>query len=243
MIDAQSHFRAAIHAAGSAPSPLMDVLHDEYGLTFQRSRRLAPANPELAASATDRTPSPPGRWDLRVTADWNTQDTDIDLYVFGPDGEECSYQRPSPRDGVAYSGEGEYDLAISDFNEAVEIKSRYAEAYFNRGNAYYAKGRFDEAISDYGKAVETDPDYAEAYYNRGNAYYDKEQYDEAISDYSKAVEINSAYAEAYFNRGVAYSYKKEYEKALSDVAKAKNLGYEVQQGFLKALREAKERKK
>jgi tetratricopeptide (TPR) repeat protein len=38
--------------------------------------------------------------------------------------------------GVDYYRKGQYDKAISDFNRALEINPRYAEAYINRGITY-----------------------------------------------------------------------------------------------------------
>lgn len=36
---------------------------------------------------------------------------------------------------------GLYDRAISDFNRAIEIDPKHADAYNNRGNAYYNKDK------------------------------------------------------------------------------------------------------
>jgi tetratricopeptide (TPR) repeat protein len=79
--------------------------------------------------------------------------------------------------GKAYVDKGQYDLAISDYNKAIEIKAieidpGYSEAYCNRGFAYAGKGEYDQAISDLNraielesKAIEIDPMYAEGYCN------------------------------------------------------------------------------
>ena len=37
---------------------------------------------------------------------------------------------------VAYNDKGEYDRAISDYTNAIEINTRFAAAYYNRGLAY-----------------------------------------------------------------------------------------------------------
>ena len=54
--------------------------------------------------------------------------------------------------GIAYYGKGEYDRAILDYNEALEINPRYAEAYYNRAVSYYYKREYDKAWEDVHKA-------------------------------------------------------------------------------------------
>jgi len=122
--------------------------------------------------------------------------------------------------GKAYADKSQYDRAISDFNEAIEIDPMYAEAYNNRAIAYIAKGQFDQAFSDFNKAIEINPQYAEAYLYRGGLYDHKGEYDRAISDFNKAIEINPRYVEAYSNRGYACAKKGEYDQAISDCTKA-----------------------
>ena len=61
--------------------------------------------------------------------------------------------------GIAYIDKAQYDLAISDFNKALDINPRDAEAYCNRGIAYREKGQYDQAISDYTKAIELNPNW------------------------------------------------------------------------------------
>lgn len=39
--------------------------------------------------------------------------------------------------GVAYYNKGQYDAAISDCNNAIEINPKYALAYYNRENPGY----------------------------------------------------------------------------------------------------------
>jgi len=54
--------------------------------------------------------------------------------------------------GLAYSEKGQHDQAISDFNKALEINPRNAEAYINRGLAYSEIGENDKAWGDVHKA-------------------------------------------------------------------------------------------
>jgi len=114
---------------------------------------------------------------------------------------------------------GQYDEAILDLNKAIEINSRYAEAYFNRGVVYgKGKQRYNQAISDFTKAIVINPAYAEAYTNRRNAYASKNQYDKAILDYKKAIEINPKLAETYNNLGITLGKKRASMSRLSYIS-------------------------
>ncbi|KKQ79541.1 MAG: hypothetical protein UT02_C0032G0003 [Parcubacteria group bacterium GW2011_GWC2_38_7] len=99
--------------------------------------------------------------------------------------------------GIGYAKQGEYDQAILNFNKALEINPKHAEAYINRGNAYFFKGQHNEAIKDFNKAIEIEPGNAEAYISRGNIYSAKSEYDEAIADLNRALEVNLRYARIY----------------------------------------------
>jgi len=122
--------------------------------------------------------------------------------------------------GISYGKKGQFDLAILDYDRALDINPRLTEAYYNRGNAYGKRGQYDQAISDFTKALDINPKLADAYYNRGIAYFEKRQYDQAISDYNKALQINPKYADAYINRGRAYGRKGEHDQTISDCNKA-----------------------
>jgi Tfp pilus assembly protein PilF len=67
--------------------------------------------------------------------------------------------------GTTFGEKGQYDQAISDFNNAIEINPRYIKAYNNRGIVYRLKGKYDKAISDFNKAIEINPLDAEGYNN------------------------------------------------------------------------------
>ena len=79
----------------------------------------------------------------------------------------------------------------------MEIDSKYAFAYNNRGNVYRDKGDVDRALADYNEAIRLDPKYAVAYNNRANAYRGKGELDRAIADYNDAIRVDPKYADAY----------------------------------------------
>ena len=45
--------------------------------------------------------------------------------------------------------QGEYELAIEDFDRAIELDPEHAQAYNNRGFVYYALGDYEQALTDF----------------------------------------------------------------------------------------------
>ena len=132
--------------------------------------------------------------------------------------------------GIDYRKEGKLDLAIKDFDKAIELNPDFAEAYNNRGVAYGINGQVDNAIADFNKAVGLNPTYADAYCNRGNTYLLTGEIDKAIKDYSRSIKHAPKDAVSYSNRGVAYLRKGEVEKTIEDTSKA----IELDERFSKA---------
>lgn len=128
--------------------------------------------------------------------------------------------------GVDYQEQGQLDLAIEEYTEAIAVNPDFADAYFNRGVAYFEKGDFDQAIADYSKAIESNPQFADAYANRGVAYAVTGQYDQALVDLDKAIELDTDLARTHFVRGALYSDLGERDKSIADLEKALELGLE-----------------
>lgn len=49
---------------------------------------------------------------------------------------------------------GKYEAALTDFNHALELNPKLAEAYGNRGLAYKAMGQVEKAIADFERVLE-----------------------------------------------------------------------------------------
>jgi tetratricopeptide (TPR) repeat protein len=98
--------------------------------------------------------------------------------------------------GISYAEQGKYELAIADYNRAIEINSNYAHAYNNRGNYYNKQGKHELAIADYNRAIEINPNYAHAYYNRGLTYLHQGKDKLARTDLEKAKQLFLAQGDA-----------------------------------------------
>jgi Tfp pilus assembly protein PilF len=66
------------------------------------------------------------------------------------------------KQGMDHADKWQYDQAIADFNKALEINPRYAEAYYGRSLAHGSKGEFEKAWEDVRQAqrlgYKVDPD-------------------------------------------------------------------------------------
>ena len=87
---------------------------------------------------------------------------------------------------MAYNDKGDYDRAIDDYTQAIQLNPNDAYAYKNRGLAYNDKGDFDRTIEDYTQAIQFNPNDAYAYKNRGMVWLHLAAWDKAKSDLTAA---------------------------------------------------------
>ncbi len=106
--------------------------------------------------------------------------------------------------------------ANEDYNKAIEINPKYANAYNNRGNIKSKQMIFIEAIKDYNKAIDLNSQFVEAYCNRGIAKENLGDNRGAIKDFDRAIEIHSEYSDAYFRRALVKQNLGNYSSAIND---------------------------
>ncbi|WP_138984681.1 tetratricopeptide repeat protein, partial [Crocosphaera watsonii] len=69
--------------------------------------------------------------------------------------------------GILYREQEQYDLALSDYNQALNINPQSADVYNSRGFLYSHQQKWDLALSDYNQALTINPQLAGVYSNRG----------------------------------------------------------------------------
>jgi tetratricopeptide (TPR) repeat protein len=114
----------------------------------------------------------------------------------------------------------DYKGAIADYDQAISLNPKYAEAYDRRGKGRYRLGDKQGAITDFTQTISLNPKYAEAYNNRGLARSGLGDRQGAIADYDKAISLDPTLAAAYHNRGLSRSDLGDKQGAIADYTQA-----------------------
>jgi eukaryotic-like serine/threonine-protein kinase len=104
-------------------------------------------------------------------------------------------------EGNALLDAGEYQQAISAFDQAITNNSNFAQAWTNKG---FAQGKLDshlEKFSSCAQATDIDPGFAEAWNCRGLARFDLKQYEKALQEYNQAIAVDPEFYRGWFNKG------------------------------------------
>ena len=122
--------------------------------------------------------------------------------------------------GSAYYDKGEYDIAISDFNDALRIGPPSGVLFHNRGNAWRGKGDYVRAIADYDQAIRLGPRSAFFWQNRGISKLALGDLDGALADINEAIRIDPALPQPLANRAVIWRAKGNLDRAIADATEA-----------------------
>ena len=111
--------------------------------------------------------------------------------------EQAYYKR-----GIICFQEENYEAAIFEFAQVIQLKPDWAEVYYSRGLAQAFLEHYQEAIADYNQALQLNQQWKEVYYSRGNAYYRLGAHFKAIADYERALNIDPDFEKAKSQRAL-----------------------------------------
>ncbi|OUL17819.1 hypothetical protein BV372_34630 [Nostoc sp. T09] len=109
-----------------------------------------------------------------------------------------------------------YQEAIEDLNQAIQLQNNFGEAYSDRCLAYLQLQAYHQAIADCTQAINFTPNNAEAYLNRGLANYRQQDYAAATADYHRAIALKPYEFRAYYNLALVQAAKGNYSQAIID---------------------------
>ena len=116
-----------------------------------------------------------------------------------------------------------FDVAKSEFDEAIKLNPKLAPALYNRALLFSTMGDTKAAVADYTAAISALPKMVEAYINRGIIFAQSGQLDLALADFSKAIELEPGSADNYENRAHLLRDMGRTADADADEAKARQL--------------------
>ncbi|NES23569.1 MAG: tetratricopeptide repeat protein [Symploca sp. SIO3E6] len=116
-----------------------------------------------------------------------------------------------------------YEQALDAYQQAVEIKPGYAEAWQGQGNTLSQLQQYEEALEAYDQAIQIQPDYLEAWNSRGEALAQLQRYEEAIDAFDAALTIESDSLEAWQGRGDVQIKLQQYSAAIASFDQALEL--------------------
>jgi tetratricopeptide (TPR) repeat protein len=106
--------------------------------------------------------------------------------------------------GNLHSRLGKDDLALQEFQHALQLAPHSAEALTGIAYAYERMGRISDAEDAFKRAAALRPDFWDGYNSLGIFYDRQQRYPEAIAQLRKVVELTPDNAQAYSNLGAVY---------------------------------------
>lgn len=138
--------------------------------------------------------------------------------------------KATPKTALDYYNRGqeksqnkEYREAIADYSKAIELDSRFVDAYLKRCEMRYKLGDNQGVLNDCYQVFKIDPRVAKAYYYQGRARYSLGYTTPAIESYTSAIAQEPNYPQAHYYRGIAYKESQKKNAAVNDLSRAAEL--------------------
>ncbi|MCX6287023.1 MAG: tetratricopeptide repeat protein [Bacteroidetes bacterium] len=134
--------------------------------------------------------------------------------------------------GIAYTKQGKWNDAITDFTKVIEMDPQYSWGYSDRGVAYQNTSQWEKSLDDFSKAIALNKNDSDAFLSRGVSYGVLRNYRMAIEDFSKTIELTPKNSKAYSNRGLTYMNLGFVDSAIKDYSKAIELNRGYRDAFV-----------
>jgi tetratricopeptide (TPR) repeat protein len=105
--------------------------------------------------------------------------------------------------GRIHDGTGQRDLALQEFQRALELDHRNAAALLGLADNYAHAGRSQDAEATYKRAAAMRPEYWDGHYQLGAFYYEQGRFADAANQFSRVIELLPDHARAHASLGSA----------------------------------------
>ena len=109
------------------------------------------------------------------------------------------------------------DDAYVQLTQAINLGSKWAGDYINRGVIHYRRNNYRGALSDYDQAVKLAPREADCYYNRGVMRQEVGDYNRALEDLNTAINLAPERTEMRYQRGLVEMQLKQWKAVVTDM--------------------------
>lgn len=120
---------------------------------------------------------------------------------------------------------GDLESAKSDYSRAIDVKSDFTDALFNRGFTRSILGEYAASLPDIDEAIRQNPGDATLYNLRGNVNTLFGKYWDALEDFDRAIDIDPRYSEAVYNRGITRILSYQSIDGCRDLEESLRMGY------------------
>jgi len=177
------------------------------------------AKADVPAGVTDRTTAPAlsaeTRGDIYMARKRYLEA--VDMYRQGPANSAVLANKI----GIAFHQLLRLDLAKKNYQLAIKLDPKYAEAINNLGTIYYAGKDYGRAIKYYKRALKAGPANASVYSNLGSAYFSRKNYKIATQYYERALALDPDVFEHHSNFGTLMMERTVEERATFHLYMAK----------------------
>lgn len=118
--------------------------------------------------------------------------------------------------GLAYERTGQDDLALADYNLALQKRPTYGVPYNNRGVIQLRRGALQSALDDFSLSIKFTPKFVLGWTNRARVRTLMKDYDGAIADFAEAEKIDPTAQQIAGNRCITYGMMGKYDLAFAD---------------------------
>ncbi|UPK37108.1 tetratricopeptide repeat protein [Bradyrhizobium sp. 186] len=118
--------------------------------------------------------------------------------------------------GLAYERKGQDDLAMADYNLALQKRPTYGVPYNNRGIIQMRRKALQSALDDFTLSIKYAPKFLLGYTNRARVRTLLKDYDGALADFADAEKIDPNAQQITANRCMTYGMMGKFDEALAD---------------------------
>jgi tetratricopeptide (TPR) repeat protein len=118
--------------------------------------------------------------------------------------------------GLAYERSGKDDLAMADYNLALQKRPTYGVPYNNRGVIQLRRGALQSALDDFNLSIKYTPKFLLGWTNRARVRTLMKDYGGAIADFAEAEKIDPAAPQIASNRCITFGMMGKYDQAFAD---------------------------